>query len=133
MTDCTIKISPVDKHSPVGKIAEAEIHFTAGSLKGCKLIGFSIWDASRPGNPRVVTMPARQFSVNGERRSFALLRPLESVAALDQVRDLILAAYATHEAEERAAERGTTPSTAPPSGILAAIPGAATEKADPFF
>jgi hypothetical protein len=44
-----------------------------------------------------VTFPARQYAVNGERRSFALLRPLVDASAQDRIRDLILQAYAEHE------------------------------------
>jgi hypothetical protein len=39
--------------------------------------------------------------VNGERRSFALLRPLADSTAQSRLRDLILEAYQEHE--ERAA------------------------------
>jgi hypothetical protein len=42
--------------------------------------------------------PARQYSVNGERRSFALLRPISDLAAQGRVRDLVLQAYVEHEA-----------------------------------
>ena len=42
-------------------------------------------------------MPALQYSVNGERRSFALLRPVADTNAQDVVRDLILSAYAEYE------------------------------------
>jgi hypothetical protein len=48
-----------------------------------------------------VTFPARQYSVNGERRSFALLRPVVDVTAQNRVRDLILDAF--QEYEEHAA------------------------------
>ena len=37
--------------------------------------------------------------MNGERRSFALLRALTDVKAQDHVRDVILSAYARFEAE----------------------------------
>jgi hypothetical protein len=40
----------------------------------------------------------RQYSVNGERRSFALLRPIDDVAAQARIRDLILEAYSELEA-----------------------------------
>ena len=76
----TIKITPNDKGNPPGKLAEAELHFHDGPLEGLKLIGFSIWER-RGGSGRNVTFPARQYSVNGERRSFALLRPITDVAA----------------------------------------------------
>ena len=39
-TDMTVKIQPNDKGNPVGKLAEAELHFTAGPLEGLKMIGF---------------------------------------------------------------------------------------------
>jgi hypothetical protein len=91
-----IKIIPNDKGNPPGKLAEAELHFTDGALEGLKLIGFAVWER-RSGGGRNVTFPARQYSVNGERRSFALLRPLADVTAQDRVRELILQAYAEHE------------------------------------
>ena len=96
----TIKISANDKGNPPGKLADAELHFTEGPLDGLKLIGFSIWER-RSGNGRNVTFPARSYSVNGERRSFALLRPAVDGAAQNRIRDLILEAYQEHE--ERAA------------------------------
>jgi len=52
---------------------------------------------------RNVTVPARQYSVNGERRSFALLRPAQDTSSQDRLRDLILDAYKEHEAELAAA------------------------------
>ena len=58
-----------------------------------------IWER-RGGNGRNVTFPARQYAVNGERRSFALLRPIVDKDAQDRVRELVLQAYA--EFEERA-------------------------------
>ncbi len=94
----TVKIQPNDKGNPAGKLADAELHFTDGPLAGLKLIGFAIWER-RTGNGRNVTFPARQYSVNGERRSFALLRPIADTVAQDGVRDLVLAAYAAHEEE----------------------------------
>lgn len=94
----TIKIMPNDKGNPPGKLAEAELHFTSGPLEGLKLIGFAVWER-KSGNGRNVTFPARQYSVNGERRSFALLRPTVDATGQDRIRDLILQAYAEHEAE----------------------------------
>jgi len=94
----TVKITPNDKGNPPGKLADAEIHFVGGVFAGLKLIGFAIWER-RTGAGRNVTFPARQYSVNGERRSFALLRPLADATAQDRIRDLVLHAYAEHEAE----------------------------------
>jgi hypothetical protein len=92
----TIKITMNDKGNPAGKLADAELHFSDGPLAGLKLIGFGIWER-RGGNGRNITFPARQYAVNGERRSFALLRPIEDSQAQDRVRELILDAYAAHE------------------------------------
>ena len=92
----TVKITPNDKGNPPGKLADAELHFTDGVLEGLKLIGFSVWER-RGGGGRNVTFPARQYAVNGERRSFALLRPITDVSAQDRIRDLVLAAYAEYE------------------------------------
>lgn len=94
----TIKIIRNENGNPVGKLADAELHFTVGPLEGLKLIGFSVWE-TRSGTRRNVTFPARQYSVNGERRSFALLRPVADSIGQDRVRDLILEAYAAHESE----------------------------------
>ena len=98
----TVTITPNDKGNPPGKLADAELHFTEGALDGLKLIGFGVWER-RSGGGRNVTFPARQYSVNGERRSFALLRPIGDAQAQDRIRDLILEAYAEHErqVEER--------------------------------
>ena len=96
----TVKITPNDKGNPPGKLADAELHFTEGLLEGLKLIGFSIWE-KRGGGGRNVTFPARQYSVNGERRSFALLRPIVDATAQNRIRDLVLEAF--QEYEEQAA------------------------------
>ena len=92
----TVKITPNDKGNPPGKLADAELHFTEGPLDGMKLIGFGIWER-RGGSGRNVTFPARQYSVNGERRSFALLRPIVDTAAQNKIRDLILEAFREYE------------------------------------
>jgi hypothetical protein len=92
-----IKIVPNDKGNPPGKLAEAELHFSQGPLEGLKLIGFAVWER-KTGNGRNVTFPARSYSVNGERRSFSLLRPMSDTTSQDRIRDLILQAYAEHEA-----------------------------------
>ena len=98
----TIKITPNDKGIPAGKLADAELHFSDGDgpLAGLKLIGFSIWER-RGGHGRNVTFPARSYAVNGERRSFALLRPVVDSTGQDTLRERILEAFA--DFEERAA------------------------------
>ena len=92
----TVTITPNDKANPPGKLADAELHFSEGPLAGLKMIGFAVWER-RNGNGRNVTFPARQYTVNGERRTYSLLRPITDATAQDQVRDLILQAYADHE------------------------------------
>ena len=91
-----VKITPNDKGNPPGKLADAELHFTDGELDGMKLIGFAIWER-RSGGSRNVTFPARQYVVNGDRRSFALLRPITDTQAQERVRELVLQAYAEYE------------------------------------
>ena len=91
-----VRITPNDRGNPAGKLADAELHFTEGELEGLKLIGFSIWE-KRGGNGRNVTFPARSYAVNGERRSFALLRPIVDVSAQNRVRELVLEAFAEYE------------------------------------
>src|SRR5688572_19768738 len=95
-----VKIVPNDKNNLPGKLADAELHFTEGVLEGLRLIGFTVWER-RTGGGRNVTFPARSYSVSGERRSFALLRPIGDPTAQNRLRELILEAYAEHE--ERAA------------------------------
>ena len=103
------------------KTADSGWSTAAHALDGLKLIGFGIWErrgtargghtptcpalgslsrgcdcgADRPS--RNVTFPARQYSVNGERRSFSLLRPIMDVTAQDRIREVILEAYAEYE------------------------------------
>ena len=92
-----VKITPNEKGNPPGKLADAELHFTEGELEGLKLIGFGVWER-RTGTGRNVTFPARQYAVNGERRTFALLRPTTDATGQDRLREVILAAYADFEA-----------------------------------
>ena len=100
----TVKITPNDRGNPAGKLADAELHFGGQSpLAGLKLIGFSIWER-RGGNGRNVTFPARSYVVNGDRRGFALLRPIVDTTAQEAVRERILEAYAEYE---ETAERAT--------------------------
>jgi hypothetical protein len=96
-----VRITPNDKGNPPGKLADAELHFTDGPLEGLKLIGFAVWERRGTSGGRNVTFPARQYSVNGERRSYALLRPIVDSTAQSKIRDLILDAY--QEYEERSA------------------------------
>jgi len=98
-----IKFQPNDKGNPPGKLADAELHFSGGPLDGLKLVGFAIWERRGSGGGRNVTFPARQYSMNGERRSFSLLRPITDSGSQDKLRDVILDAYKEHVAELAAA------------------------------
>ena len=99
-----VKIVPNENGNPPGKLAEAELHFTSGDLAGLRLIGFAVWE--RRGGGRNVTFPARQYAVNGERRSFALLGPIRDTGAQDRIRELVLQAHAEYN------ERGVVVSNA---------------------
>lgn len=94
-----IRITPTT--NPPGQLAHAELFFGPGPLEGLRLIGFAIWERPR-ATGRNVTFPARQYSINGERRSFALVRPVNDTKVggykpADALRDIILAAYAAFE------------------------------------
>ena len=96
----SVKIIPNEKGNPPGKLADVELIFEpeAGPLSGLKLIGFSVWERRDGG--RNVTFPARQYAVNGERRSFALLRPANGEpSAQEAIRAVILDAYSRAEAQ----------------------------------
>ena len=96
----SVSIIPNQQGSPAGKLADAEVMFEAasGPLSGMKLIGFAVWERRDGG--RSVTFPARQYSVNGERRSFALLRPANGDAsAQEAIRQWIIEAYQRSEAQ----------------------------------
>lgn len=106
----TIKFVPNDQGNPPGQLATAALHFVDGPLAGLKLEGFAVWERRQGG--RNVTFPARQYSVNGERRSFALLRPIADTSAQNGIRDLILDAYRQCEAAmAEADETGVTPAS----------------------
>ena len=96
ISNLIVKIVPNDNGNPPGKLGDAELHFRDGVLAGLKLIGFGIWER-RNGAGRNVTFPARQYAINGERRSFALLRPVAETTAQDSIRDTILEAFAEYE------------------------------------
>ena len=90
----SVKIIANEKGNPPGKLADAEVIFEAeaGPLSGLKLVGFAVWERRDGG--KNVTFPSRQYSVNGERRSFALLRPsTEDRGSQDAIRECILDAY----------------------------------------
>jgi hypothetical protein len=91
-------VLPTDRNPPKGKLADAEIVFGSGHgpFTGTKLSGFSVWEGK---HGRYVSLPGRPFTVNGNRRSYALLRPADPAvqAPMDEIRRLILDAYSACE------------------------------------
>ena len=87
-----ITIVPRDSGGPAGKLADAELEFDDGPLAGLKLVGFGVWLSHAGGDPHV-SVPTRTYTVNGERRSFALLRTTDDPASVENVKALILQAY----------------------------------------
>jgi hypothetical protein len=62
-------------NAPSGKLADVEVVFEAKDCKllaGLSLQGFTVWE-SRFGGLNV-TLPARTYTVGGQKRSYALLR-----------------------------------------------------------
>jgi hypothetical protein len=99
LADHAVILTPNETSNPPGKLADAEVHFYAGPLAGLKLIGFAVWER-RSGGGHNVTFPARSYAVNGERRSFALLRPNAADpadAGNVRIRDLILTAWRRYD------------------------------------
>jgi hypothetical protein len=93
----TVKFQQNDKGAPQGKLADAEIHFSGGPLDGLRLLGFAVWE--RKGGGRNVTFPARTYTMNGERRTFQLLRPIADSSTESKLRDIVLEAYKEYESE----------------------------------
>ncbi len=85
----------IDDDATNGKVADAALVFEPcdGVMDGLKLIGFGIWERRGSDRGLNVTMPARQYTINGERRSFALLRPETEKNMMQGLRDAIVAAY----------------------------------------
>jgi hypothetical protein len=108
-----VKILLNDRKAPARKLADAELHFRGGELDGLKLIGFALWER-RDHNGFDVTFPSREFTVDGRRRRYSLLRAISDPAAQDRVRDLVLRVYA--EVQQ------------PPSSTLSAAAHAAAER-----
>jgi hypothetical protein len=79
----TIKILPNDKGNSHGQLADAELMFCSGLCDGLRRIRFAVWE--RRGGGANVTFSARQYSVNGERRSFALVRTVPDTIGPDTV------------------------------------------------
>ena len=93
-----VKIMPNDKGSPAESWRMPKCTSPMASWRGSGCSALRVWDR-RTGAGRNVTFPARTYSVNGERRSFSLLRPVSDPNSQDKVRDLVLQAYSDFEAQ----------------------------------
>lgn len=108
--ELAFKFVPNDGHGPDGKLADVELQFHSGLLAGLRLLGFTVWQR-RNSTDLLVTFPARQYTVNGERRTFALLRPQFGAEQQDAIRDAIIDAYNALQADETSID--TNPTQAP--------------------
>ena len=79
------EFQPNDRGNPPGKVADVDVVFLQPPFVGLKLVGFAIWEDRKTRN---VTFPARQYTINGESRSFKLLRGVDNA---DQVKGLQVA------------------------------------------
>ena len=60
--------------TPMGKLADVEIHFEEGLLAGLKLVGCSIWKSKKGESPTVL-VPSRSYATAGGVRYYELIRP----------------------------------------------------------
>jgi hypothetical protein len=89
-----IKVTVNEKPLPNGKLGTAEVVFSGDPLDGLRLVGFSIWRKDDGG--KNVTMPVRQYAMNGQMRRFNLLNPMRD-GALNRLKQLILMEFASQE------------------------------------
>jgi len=101
---CRFEFKPNERGNPPGKLADVDLVFTAAPFAGMVLVGFAVW-ADAGGQNWTVTMPARQYSVSGEHRSFALLRGATGREQTEPLKRAIITAYEAYERDLRAARR----------------------------
>jgi hypothetical protein len=81
--------------SPQAKLRDVEVTITeenAHLFIGKKIVGFTLWDNGPEGIG--VQLPNRPFKVNGERRSFSLLRSASGDPTdLDPLKQYLVDAY----------------------------------------
>jgi len=88
-------VHDIGEKAPAGKMADVELHFVDAvdaELRGLRLTGFAIWER-RTRDGFNVTFPARAYVVNGERRSWALLRGIADDERGRGLSDLIIATW----------------------------------------
>lgn len=110
--------------NPPGKLADAELHFTAGPFAGLCLTSFAVWESREQAGKINVSVPARRFVSNGVPRSINLIRiardrgeqedPHAYFAPLDELRRRVLRAYhaAVQQRPAAHAEASTDEATA---------------------
>jgi hypothetical protein len=64
-TRMVVKFAPNDAGNPPGKLADAGLHLSEGTLDGSELVGFVLRER-RDRSGRNASCPARQCNVNGE-------------------------------------------------------------------
>ena len=93
----TIEFRKTDLNDrPKGKLAEGTLKFddiSYGALGGCAITGFTLWEPTDGGETPRVTLPARVYSINGERRRFDLVRPADPDSSTEPLRAAIAAAW----------------------------------------
>ena len=94
--DPTISID-LTRGDPKGE-GSATLHFHTGLLTGLRLIGFTIHKSR--GGALSVQFPSRAYRVNGELRTYALLRPEVKDANKDLIGAILLAYHDALEKEE---------------------------------
>ena len=70
---------------------ESHVRFCEGGGVRSPSATRPVW--ARQDGKRHVTFPTRQFTVDGERRSFSLLRAVENPSAQERLRDFVMQAY----------------------------------------
>lgn len=117
--ELAFRFVPSDGNGPQGKLADVELQFHSGLLAGLRLLGFAVWQR-RNSTDLQVTFPARTYTVNGDRRTFALLRPQGDAWQQDAIRDAIIDAYNALQADETTID--TNPTQAPQGMPAGAVP-----------
>jgi len=64
-----------------------------------KLLGFAV-SVGLTGNRLSVSLPSRQYVVDGERRSFSLLRSSDNANAQQELQETAIATFSVHMAEQ---------------------------------
>lgn len=89
-----IVITPADPiNAPRGKVADAELQFFDGPLKGIRICGFTIWESRNSEDGYNVTVPARPYTSSGEKRTFDYVRGLTGVDPVFALKQAIIAEF----------------------------------------